>query len=139
MAFSMTAPMSFAAKASFTGRGVRAPTSAAPVLPARAPLTVQAAFLKKKAAPAPAAVAPAQSFTLTVPGALFQARNNIKIPVELGFTVRNPVQSSDGLPSESGQLSDSCGCSLVLALEVDPAADERGTPQRSAVGGCYVR
>jgi len=99
MAFSMVSSSTthLAAKASLAGRSVRAaPTSASPVLPARAPVTVQAAFFKKKPVPVPVAPAAnsagaAQTFVIQIPGALFQAKNNIKIPVELGFTAANEL------------------------------------------------
>ena len=100
MACSIASTSSLAAKTSYAGVNMTSNAVAAPrIAPAKGPVLVNMAFWKKKAAPAPAPVskkrvavaAPAQSFNITIPGELFQARNNIKIPVELGFTKGNEL------------------------------------------------
>jgi photosystem II protein len=103
MAFSIASTTSFAAKASYSGVNMASNPVAAPrMAPSKGPVLVNMAFWKKKAAPTPAPVsknrkkqvavaAPAQSFNITIPGELFQARNNIQIPVELGFTKANEL------------------------------------------------
>ena len=97
----MASTSSFAAKASYAGVSVTGKAVAAPrMAPGKGPVSVQMIFKKKSAAPAPvskkskkqmAAAVPAQNFNITIPGELFQARNNIKIPVELGFTKGNEL------------------------------------------------